>query len=265
MRISASEFILFCNPPAQNVEILSKIVPEVELMVDGDAWDYGENGWNEQIRQLKGNTVPLTVHPPAWDVNVAAPIRALREAAAVLNKMSLGICKELGSRQMVYHPGYYDRDSAFSKSRARGFSYALLEELAEMASPLGVTLAFENIGGPAATLFDQNEFIHALDHTAENVKYLLDVGHANMNGWNIPYVIDALSERLCGIHLHDNNGKCDAHSPIGTGTIPWKQVFASMKRLPPECIFILEYATNTPLSALEEGKNLLLKNVSPGE
>lgn len=261
MRISASEFILFCNPPAQNVETLSKIVPEVELMVDGDAWDYGKNGWEEQVRQLKGSAVPFTVHPPAWDVNVAAPIRALREAGATLNKMSLELCKELGAKQMVYHPGYYDSDSAFSKSRARNFSYGLLEELVDMAKPLGVTLAFENIAGPAATLFDQEEFIHALDHVDPCVKYLLDVGHAHMNGWDIPYVIDALADRLCGLHLHDNDGKGDAHLPIGKGTIPWMNVFQSMKKISPECIFILEYATNTPLSALAEGRDLLLKHV----
>ena len=35
MRISASEFILFCNLPLENVRRLSSIVPEVELMMDG--------------------------------------------------------------------------------------------------------------------------------------------------------------------------------------------------------------------------------------
>ncbi len=53
MRISASEFILFCNPPRDNVERLSKIVPEVELMIDGDAWDYDTPGWPEQAASLQ--------------------------------------------------------------------------------------------------------------------------------------------------------------------------------------------------------------------
>ena len=50
MRISASEFILFCNPPLENVRRLSSIVPEVELMMDGDAWEHDQNGWAAQRR-----------------------------------------------------------------------------------------------------------------------------------------------------------------------------------------------------------------------
>lgn len=190
MRISASEFILFCNPPLENVRRLSSIVPEVELMMDGDAWEHDQNGWAAQVKMLKGINVPMSAHPPAWDVNPAAPLLALREAASFLNKKALEFCVDMGIKQMVYHPGYYDRDSFFSLNRAKDHAYQLLDELIALAKPAGITLAFENIGGPAATLFTQEEFIHALDGIDPCAQLLLDVGHANMNGWNIPEVID---------------------------------------------------------------------------
>ena len=62
MRISASEFILFCNPPLENVRRLSSIVPEVELMMDGDAWEHDQNGWEAQVKMLKGINVPMSAH-----------------------------------------------------------------------------------------------------------------------------------------------------------------------------------------------------------
>ena len=186
MRISASEFILFCNPPLENVRRLSSIVPEVELMMDGDAWEHDQNGWAAQVKMLKGINVPMSAHPPAWDVNPAAPLLALREAASFLNKKTLEFCVDMGIKQMVYHPGYYDRDSFFSLNRAKDHAYQLLDELIALAKPAGITLAFENIGGPAATLFTQEEFIHALDGIDPCAQLLLDVGHANMNDWNIP-------------------------------------------------------------------------------
>lgn len=258
MRISASEFILFCNPPAENVKRLSAIVPEVEIMIDGDAWDHDENGWGAQAATLKGLGVPYTVHPPAWDVNAAAPIKALRDAAAFLNKKSIEFCHEVGGTQIVYHPGYYDRDSFFSKTRALDFSYKLLDELVAMAKPLGITIAFENIAGPSATLFTEDEYIRALDGIDPCVKFLLDVGHANMNAWNIPRVIDKCADRLCAFHLHDNDGTGDAHKPICTGTIDWVNTFAAMRRLPDDVLYVMEYASGTPLSELEKGKNILL-------
>ena len=261
MRISASEFILFCNPPAENVQRLRQIVPEVELMLDGDAWDYEVEGWPEQAVALKNCGVPFTVHPPAWDVNAAAPIKALRDAAATLNKAAVSFCQAVGGTQIVYHPGYYDSDSFFSKTRAQGFCYAQLDELVSLCKPLGITIAFENIAPPSMALFTQEEYVHALDGVDPCVQYLLDVGHAHFNHWNIPEVIEQIGDRLCAFHLHDNNGNGDAHLPIGSGTIAWDPVFAVMRRLPKSVLYVMEYAAGTPLTHLEEGRDLLLREI----
>ena len=261
MRISASEFILFCNPPAENVRRLSAIVPEVELMIDGDAWDLGDNGWDAQYEQLKGFDVPFTIHPPAWDVNAAAPIRTLREAAATLNSLSVDLAVKLGASQVVFHPGYYDGDSFFSKTRAKDFAYQQLDALVKKAKPHGITVAFENIAGPAMTLFTQEEYIHALDGIDPCVKFLLDVGHANMNSWDIPKVIETVAGRMGGMHLHDNDGRGDTHLPMGRGPIAWDRTFAAMRSLPKDCILVMEYQAGTPLSALAEGRELLEKHL----
>lgn len=258
MRISASEFILFCDPPEENVKRLRQIVPEIELMLDGDAWDYDEPGWPKQAAALKDCGVPFTVHPPAWDVNIAAPIRALREAAVTLNLAAADLCHAVGGSQIVYHPGYYDGDSFFSKSRAVGFCYEGLEKLIAVCKPLGITIAFENIAPPSMALFTQEEYIRALDGVDPCVKFLLDVGHAHFNHWDIPAVIEGIGDRLCGFHLHDNDGSGDAHRPIGHGTIPWDACFAVMRELPKNVVYVMEYAAGTPLSELEKGRDLLL-------
>ena len=261
MRISASEFILFCHPPLENVRRLSAIVPEVELMMDGDAWEHGEEGWPELAAQLKGCGVPLSVHPPAWDVNPAAPLKALRDAAGFLNRKAAVFCREIGGTQIVYHPGYFDRDSNFSRSRALDASYALLEEMVALCRGSGVTIAYENIAGPSMALFTQKEFVHALDGIDPGVRFLLDVGHAHCNRWDIPELIGQLGDRLCGFHLHDNDGSGDAHLPIGHGTIPWDAVFAAMRTLRGDPLYVLEYATNTPLHELERGRDLLIREI----
>ena len=261
MRISASEFILFCNPPAENVRRLGAIVPEVELMVDGDAWDHGPDGWQAQAEEIKDCGVPLSVHPPAWDVNAAAPSGALREAAMWMNRKSAELCHAVGGTQVVFHPGYYDSESNFSRSRAQDHCFRALEDLVSVCRPLGLTVAFENIAGPAMALFTQEEYIHALDGFDPCVKFLLDLGHAHYNHWDIPAVIAAIAPRLCGFHIHDNDGTGDAHLPIGQGTIAWEPVFAEMRKLPDSVLYVLEYAANTPLSALEEGRDLLLGEV----
>lgn len=261
MRISASEFILFCSDPAENAVRLSGIVPEVELMMDGDAWDHGENGWDAQAKSLKGLGIPFTVHPPAWDVNASAPIKALRDAAGWLNLKAIDFCHEIGATQVVFHPGWYDGESNFDRNRAKDFSYALLEKMIERAKPYGIRIGFENIAGPSSTLFTEDEYVHALDGIDLSVGFLLDTGHANINSWDIPSVIERTSERLIAFHLHDNDGRGDQHLPIGRGTIGWESVFSSMKSLPPDVLCIMEYVTNTPLGELEKGRELLLEKL----
>ena len=49
------------------------------------------------------------------------------------------------------------------------------------------------------------------------------LGHAHVDGG----VLDELEQaapRLCHLHLHDNDGRSDAHLAPGQGTIPWAQV-----------------------------------------
>jgi hypothetical protein len=80
MRVSASEFILFCNPPRDNVERLSKIVPEVELMIDGDSHrpiGRGTIPWDDvfaAMRQLPEDVLYVMEYAaaPRWTRSSAA-------------------------------------------------------------------------------------------------------------------------------------------------------------------------------------------------
>ena len=129
---------------------------------------------------------------------------------------------------------------------------------AEEAKKAGVRLAFENVGYHGSSIYTQEEYIHALDGVDPIVGYLIDVGHAHVNAWDIPGTIDAVSHRLYGLHLHDNRGNCDAHLPMGEGTIPWDQVLAAIGRIQtPECEFVLEYAPMQPLERLRSGEEML--------
>lgn len=258
MSISVSELILLGKyEPVENARILSEIAPEVELMMDADFWEYGEDGWEKQLKTFEGNEWHLSIHPPAWDTNLAAPIRPLRETALFLNKKALNFAKAVGSKQMVFHPGYTDSVSNFNRTRAIDNMYESLDELVQLAKPEGITLAFENIASPSKALFTAEEFIHALDGIDPCVQYLLDLGHANMNHWNLVRVIEEISSRVCGFHIHDNNGNGDQHLPIGYGSIQWNGVFGAMKQLPNEILYVLEYQTNTPLEELKTGVKIL--------
>lgn len=257
MVLGASDLILLNDEPIENAKRLSQIVPSVELMLDGDAWDDADGAWERLAGKLAEPAWEFTVHPPAWDHNVAAGLHSLRHTAQELNKKALELAVRVGAKQMVFHTGYCDRNSRFSRELAQRRSMEALQELIELAKPHGITLGVENVSTPQNSLYTQEEYVHILDGVDDTAQYLLDLGHAHMNGWDIPWVLENIGPRLCGLHIHDNNGRGDQHLPIFQGSIPWGKVFAVMDTLRDDCHFILEYAPGTALDDLRQGADIL--------
>ena len=250
VKIGYSELILLDHPVEENVARLAEAgADSVELMMDASGWDSLGEDYGPLADRLRATGITFTVHPAAWDVNLAAEMHILREAAYRHHQQALAFAARLGAEQMVLHPGY----STFDKERARELAHRTVCDLAQQAAACGVRLAFENIAGPAAALYTQEAFCHALDETGPSVGYLLDIGHANMNGWNIPEVIRTLGNRLLGLHLHDNLGVGDDHLPVGQGSIQWAPIWAAAaESCTDACHWILEYAPGTPLHWLTQ-------------
>lgn len=257
-RISYSELIVLGGDIVENMKTLIEHgAQHVELMMDGGAWDAWGGQYTELIAQLKRLPLTYTLHPAAWDINLTAEMRILREAAYRHHLDALRMAAELGASQLVLHPGF-STSPAFSKPQARQRAADTTGRLAVEAKALGVVLAFENVGYNGQSLYTQQEFEHALDSIDAQVSYLIDLGHAHINGWDLPGLIRKLRPRLCGLHIHDNDGLRDQHLPIGKGTIDWQPVFAEMRAIAnPDCEFILEYAPAQPLESLLAGKEIL--------
>ena len=262
MKISYSELILLGNPVLQNVDRLIALgCDRVELLMDGEPWDDSYGRWNDLANELVKRKVIYSVHPAAWDSNLTCENRVIREAVLNMNKQALDFAAKIGAHQMVLHPGFLS-SPAFSKQTAARRAMEATWELAAYAKPLGVKLAFENVGYHGHSIYTMEEFASALDGVDDTVGYLIDTGHANINGWNIPRLIRHLSGRLDGIHLHDNDGTGDAHLPLYKGNIDWEPVFAAIRDTCPDCELILEYAPGTPLEELSEGHRLLAAGVN---
>jgi sugar phosphate isomerase/epimerase len=260
-KIAYSELIFLGKPVLQNVQALMEAGSKnVELMMDGDGWNDEGGLLNTLLEELPKIGAAFSAHPPAWDINLTSPIKALRDAALQVHKASILFAHKMGAKQVVLHPGYCNY-YAFSKKNAHIWARDATEELISFCKPLGVKLAYENVGYHGSSIYTFDEYCHALDDVDETVGYLIDTGHANANGWDVPALIDKLSERLFAMHLHDNHGDADSHLPIGEGNLNWPAIFASMRTIKGDCDLILEYAPGTAPQSLREGAALLAQEL----
>lgn len=114
--------------------------------------------------------------------------------------------------------------------------------ISELAEQYGLRAAIENVGFSynSSLVADMPDFLALADNT--KLDFLVDIGHAHANGWDIPLLIDTLGSRICGFHFHDNDGESDTHMPIGSGTSDWDKIFAAIERSAACADRTIEYA-----------------------
>lgn len=96
----------------------------------------------------------------------------------------------------------------------------------------GVTLMLENLGPRNESSYRIKDFSYVMKKVPSLMVHL-DVAHAYIEGGNkmIDEYIRRFSKKIVHIHAHDNSGKRDEHLPIGDGTINFKRVVSSLKRI----------------------------------
>jgi sugar phosphate isomerase/epimerase len=252
-----SELILLGNPVLQNVKRLMECgSTNIELMCDGIGWNNVDCLWDYLAVELPKNGATFSIHPAAWNTNLASPVKDVRDMTLKLHKDTILFAKKIGAKQVVLHPGFC-YSPAFEKTQAKIWAHEATAELIDFSKPLDIRLAFENVGYHGKSIYTFDEFCTVIDEFDDTVGYLIDTGHANINGWDIAALIDRAKERLYGIHIHDNMANADSHLPMFAGNIEWEKVFKEMRGIKRECDFILEYAPGIPLERLAKDVKIL--------
>lgn len=263
-QINYSDLALLSHDVVENVQkLVAHGAASVELLMDGPYWNQMEDQFSTLVPALREEPVTYSVHPPAWDINLTSENRATRETAFSEYKKAIQFASLIEASHVVIHPGFCF-SPAFHKKTAQRRAAQLIQQLCEIAKERDVKLAIENVGYSGSSLFTQEEyveFLHPLDDTA---MFLIDTGHAHLNDWDIPLLIEQTKDRLFALHLHDNHQTGDDHLPIGEGTIDWEAVFKAVQENKVECQLILEYAPGTPLEKLEDGKKRLQQELLIG-
>lgn len=259
MDIVYSELCLIGGNVVDNVDRFIRCeARHIELMIDGQGWDSVRGEMEETADLLKEKPVTYTVHMPVWDVNLTCQNAVMREAVKELIRESIVFASRLGASYVVIHPGFH-RCPLFDREREKELAKESMLELLDFNRRYGMLLLVENVGVHGSSLFTPEEFTSFLNDMPSETGYLLDIGHAHVNRWDICKMISDLKGRLYAVHLHDNHGTSDEHLPMGEGTVDWDSVFEAIRQSGDGMHLVLEYDAGTPLEKLAEGKKILQK------
>lgn len=210
--LGVSTFCLHREPLSDALEKLSEITGFVEIMDDGPHYI-------DSADLLESFSFSYTLHAPSRGVNIASLLDPIRRASVEVTVESLGIAGEVGG-SVVVHPGYF----AWEQERSRAETQFLrsLRELLDAAEDRSVKFFIENMGNWDYFFLRTPDELSLLGDAG----FALDVGHANLNHC-LPGFLKATIDH---VHLHDNNGDKDTHSPVGDGEIDFSAVMSSVRR-----------------------------------
>ncbi len=218
-----SSFCLHHEPLDSALETLSSLTDLVEIMDDGPHLI-------DSNEILDSYSLRYAFHAPSRTVNIASILEPIRKASVEVIGRCFALAAEKNSN-VVIHPGYFAW--AEEKELARRQFFRSFADLNRIAGEFSVTYYMENMGNWNYFFLRSPDELEMID----GVGLALDVGHANLNACLPGF----LSHTISHVHLHDNDGKDDTHSPVGEGSIDFSAVMRAIER--DKAVPIIEVAT----------------------
>ncbi|QYZ80258.1 sugar phosphate isomerase/epimerase [Methanofollis formosanus] len=206
-----STYALYDRPLTEALDRIAALTGYVEVMDDG-------LHFIESAEPLLSHDLRYTIHAPSRSVNIASTLEPIRRASVEVITDCFSIAAEVNA-DVVIHPGYFAWEA--DRERARRQFGRSLDELSAAAEERSIRYAVENMAWEFFLLQTPDELPLPGD-----VGFVLDVGHANIRKC-LPAFLD---HPIAHVHLHDNDGSADTHSPVGTGTIDFAAVMEAVRR-----------------------------------
>lgn len=219
-------------------------------------YEFGDHfHWVRVMREIYENrpVQNLSIHGPCLGINLADEHD--NHYFSLYKNVFAFAAKWKADFVVVHTNEEYTGDKAHIRQQV----YRRLQKLLTLSQEYQVQLLIENVGlrNKNTLLFDWQEYLELLS-SLPAAGALLDTGHAHINQWDLPHVIEQLGNRLIACHLHDNHGLTDDHLLIGEGTIDWQPLFNAILSYTPKATLVFEYANvdlQTALANIETVSN----------
>jgi sugar phosphate isomerase/epimerase len=200
--------------------------------------------------------IPTNYDLGVWNVGIRREI--LKQV-----KEAIDFAHRFGARILPIHPGTigtmdipgkcetaYERFLldivAKRKARAKALTVDALKEIADYAAEYDMVLALENVLLTEIAYTPAHLLSIIQEVNKDNIKALVDVGHAHRCGIAADAFIREVDVQLAHVHLTDTDGSCDLHLNLGEGTIDFAAVFAALEEINYTGVVIVESAYKNP-------------------
>ena len=228
---TTADFSAYAKTPAAQLELCAKtLFHYIDLNLPhrymGEDWETLTHDAGETAARL-GLTL-IQAHAGDF-LSGGAPTPKYTELTRAIRA-----CGQLGIPQIVVH-AQWDFSVPYPAGMEQFFAYnkGLYEGLFPVMEETGVKVLIENSTeanmGSACYFMTGKEMVDFLDYVNHPLLGAVwDTGHANCRGNRQYDDLTALRGRLDGVHIHDNDGRCDEHTAPFMGTVDWDSVLRGL-------------------------------------
>lgn len=196
-------------------------------------------------KRLSEGGCKVTFHGPFWDLNPGSVDPMVRQCSRYRLQQLFDAVDVFHPLQVVCHTGFDPRHHTGHRRLWIENSLSVWEPLVKRAETLKIPLLLENVWENDPGL--HSELFERID--SPYFGFCLDVGHQNCFSTTPSRVwLEALSDRMRELHLHDNDANKDAHLPIGQGSVDFKGLFSFLSSKEQMPLFTIEPHTEEHLA-----------------
>jgi sugar phosphate isomerase/epimerase len=201
----------------------------VDLALEPPRTDIADINLQALVDALGVYELGIIVHTSPY-LPITNPHKSSRKAAGEEISRALNLAGDLGSSLLTTH--YLGGPALFTSEEVLDFYVLLLEELCGQGEAEGVTVALEN----SPRNQDEVRIFRSIFERVPKVGLLLDIGHTHIKTRENKardFLDDGiLGDRLCHVHISDNDGHNDLHVPLGSvrNGIDWNATIDLLKR-----------------------------------
>ncbi len=188
-------------------------------------------------RKLQKAEISCTIHAPYCDLSPAAFDKLIQKASLKRLEKALRAARYFEPKVVVLHLGYHPGYHRERVSEWQNLAKEALEYLLEKAIKFDLKLAVENVFEPRPEVL--TGIVEKINSPI--LGYCFDPGHCYAfakSSWQ-PW-LEAFSNRIFELHIHDNNGDWDDHLCPGQGSIPFMEIFEFLSTRHLKPVFTLE-------------------------
>jgi len=180
------------------------------------------------LHATKGSARDVNVRGKHYRKDYTSDWEYNRTAGVELIQNRVDLAAAIGAEEIVLHlyvPYVTIQEKPEEKEIFYSCVFKSLDELMPYCLEKKVRICVENLFDfPGEYMLEAWDRLFAR-YPAEFLGLCYDTGHANMIwGEQAPEILRRYSDRIFAIHLHDNDGKSDAHELPGDGNIKWEAV-----------------------------------------